>query len=170
VTLDRSASLILVRHGRAVADPGLPASLWPLQEPDACRALGRLLPDRPITTSPEAKAVGTARAIGREFSIDDRLREVARPWTPAPSDFDAQVAAYLRGTSIEGWEPQSDALRRFAAAADGIVISHGTVMSLYLGSVADADPVEFWQTLEMPDAWQLTVTGNLVRLGNPLPL
>lgn len=165
-TADRTASLILVRHGKTVADPGLPASQWPLQDADTCRTLGRLLPDRPVITSPEPKAVGTALAFGREFSIDDRLREVTRPWTAAASEFEASVADYLHGKPIEEWEPQADAVQRFAAAASGIVVSHGTVISLYLGAVSNTDPFEFWQKLKMPDAWELTADGDLVRLSD----
>ena len=37
----------------------------------------------------------------------------------------------------------------------GIVVTHGTVMSLYVGSRTDVNAFEFWSGLRMPDAWRL---------------
>jgi broad specificity phosphatase PhoE len=109
-------------------------------------------------------AVATARALGRAFTTDARLGEVARPWVPTNDELAYSVAAYLRGEVLDRWEPQASALERFAAAATGIVVTHGTVMSLYVGAVTRADPVAFWQALTMPDAWSVAKDGVLTRL------
>lgn len=156
--------LILVRHGRTVRDPSLLPSEWPLQDADSCRALARLLPEGSMVVSDEPKALGTARALGRGFRVDARLREVGRPFTADSGAFEEEVAAYLRGEHVEGWEPQSKALGRFSEAATGIVVSHGTIMSLYVGAVTGADPFNLWKGLEMPDAWEVTSDGALVHL------
>lgn len=147
--------MILVRHGPATPDPSSLPRDWPLVERDACVGLGALLPDLAVVCSDERKAVETAEALGRDFSIDSRLREVSRPWIHDPDEFRAHSHRYLAGETLAGWEPQSEALARFAEAADGIVVSHGTVMSLFVASRVGIDPIEFWSGLTMPDAWAL---------------
>ncbi|HVE91328.1 MAG TPA: hypothetical protein VNE62_03360 [Actinomycetota bacterium] len=121
----------------------------------ACVGLGSLLPDLPVVSSDERKAVETADALGRDFFIDSRLREVSRPWIQDPNKFHADTRRYLAGDALAGWEPQSEALARFAEAADGIVVSHGTVMSLFVASRIRIDPVRFWSRLTFPDAWEV---------------
>lgn len=158
--------MILVRHGPTRPDPSSPPGDWPLAERDACVALGSLLPDIPVICSDERKAIETAEAIGREFSVDGRLREVSKPWISDPDDFDSASRSYLSGETLPGWEPQSEVVARFGEAAEGIVVSHGTVMSLFVASRVGVDPIEFWAALTMPDAWVLE-DGEVVRLVEP---
>jgi broad specificity phosphatase PhoE len=164
----KDGSLVLVRHGRTVVDPNIPAPQWRLDPAaiEPCRSLGELLPAGPVVSSPEPKAIETARAIGRPVSVDERLREIERPWVGG-DDFEASVARYLAGERVDGWEPQAAALARFAESAHDIIVSHGTVMSLYVGAATGADAFEFWRSLTMPDAWELSADGRLVRLLRP---
>ncbi len=43
---------------------------------------------------------------------------------------------------------------------DSIVVTHGTVMTLYVASVADADPMRFWRRLGLPAYVVLGLPGN----------
>ena len=156
-------ALILVRHGPARPDPDSPPHEWPLLDREAGAVLACLLPPVPVVCSDERKAVETAEAMGRTFSIDGRLREVSRPWIGDRDDFGSAVRRYLGGEVLPGWEPQSEALARFTEAAEGIVVSHGTVMSLFVASQVKVDPIAFWSDLTMPDAWELK-DGQVVRL------
>jgi broad specificity phosphatase PhoE len=156
-------TLILVRHGPTLPDPDVPASKWPLVSAEACIALGASLPNLPVTCSDERKAIETARAIGRTYAVDPRLREVDRPWSDDPVAFEYTCRRYLSGVSVPEWEPQSSALARFTEAAHGIVISHGTILSLYVGANTGVDPFAFWRSLQMPDAYEV-VDGRLTRL------
>lgn len=154
-------SLVLIRHGLTRPDGTLPPGEWPLVESDSSRALGLLLPSGHVVASDERKAIETAQALGRDFSVDARLREVSRPWISDPEAFKSAVQCYLNGEDVDGWEPQRAALGRFSEAARGIVVSHGTVMSLFVASIASVDANTFLSTLRMPDAWLLT--GNNLR-------
>ena len=116
-----------------------------------------------MVSSDETKAQESAVALGRGFTLDERLREVTRPWSANEADFRLQAQAYLAGEPVPRWESQAAAVDRFSRAARGIVVSHGTVMSLFVASVVGADPLRFWANLRMPDAWVLE-EGRLMRL------
>ncbi len=116
-----------------------------------------------MACSDERKAVETAAAIGRGFTVDARLREIERPYASNEQDFRSLVLRYLCGEAVEGWESHASALARFESAATGIVVSHGTVMSLFVSARCGVDAADFWTELRMPDAWQLDNEG-LVRL------
>lgn len=156
-------SLVLIRHGLTRPDETLPPAEWPLFESDSSRALGPLLPAGHVVASDERKAIETAQALGRDFSVDARLREISRPWISDPEAFKVSVQRYLDGEDVDGWEPQRVALGRFAEAARGLVVSHGTIMSLFVASIANVDANAFCSALRMPDAWELTGR-NLRRL------
>ena len=145
--------MIFVRHAKSAPDPAIPESEWPLA-PDAVVDL--LLPSLPVVCSDTRRARDTAAYFGTP-RVDDRLVEIRRPWT---DDIERDVARYLRGEEVSEWEPQRDALARFEATlaerGEAIYVTHGTVLSLYLGSVVpDLDAFAFWQNLTMPDAWAL---------------
>ena len=67
---------------------------------------------------------------------------------------------------VLGTETARQALDRFAVAVDGliesqrsdsIVVTHGTVMTLYVADVAGVEPMRFWARLGMPSFAALTV-------------
>ena len=82
-----AGSLFLVRHGRPVIDPSVPAARWPLA-PDASKEVLPLRDRLPDTatwfSSPEPKALGTARLL-----TDD---DVTVALTGTPPDLDAWAA------------------------------------------------------------------------------
>jgi broad specificity phosphatase PhoE len=101
--------VILVRHAMTVVDPALPSFEWPLSPQGRTAAAALALPRLQARTSPEPKAVETAVAAGLEATVDERLREVGRPWEDA---YEVQVRRYLAGDEPAGWESRSDALAR----------------------------------------------------------
>jgi len=157
--------LYLIRHAAVELEEGVPAPEWQLT-PAGRAAAGRLARSQAwreltlIATSPEPKARGTAEPIataaGLELREEPDLREVSRERTPilARADYVALVERYLAGDAVAGWESGQLARRRVAsciarlvrdAAGPCAVVSHGLVLSLYLGlAVAD------WQAITLP--------------------
>ena len=159
------ARLYLIRHVEVELRDGTPPEEW-RPTPAGLEAAERLA-DEPfaqdltlVASSPEPKAVATARpvaaAAGVELRVEDDLRE-ARRATPilARDAYVALVARYLAGEEIPGWEPPAAARARFAACVERLaaeapgplaVVAHGLVMSFYLGY-----GVEEWSALRLPD-------------------
>jgi hypothetical protein len=124
--------LTLVRHAAVVVDPRVPPHEWVLS-PEGQAAAGALRLRGPAISSSEPKAVETARLAGLEPRLDDRLRVVRRPWS---HDYAREVESYLAGDEPSGWEPRAEALERLRGALDGydgVAVSHGLAISLYLG-------------------------------------
>ena len=71
-------------------------------------------------------------------------------------------------TSVEGAETGHAAAERFAAgiAQRGerplLIVSHGTVLSLYLAEHAGLEPVALWRSLTFPEALVLDAQGRLI--------
>lgn len=183
--------LLLVRHAMPEVQQGVASSLWGLSDParEDCVLMAHhlaLAPGGTIHCSPERKASETADVlglrIGRHVILDNDLREVDRPdaWS---EDYRAQVAAYLGGELMPGWEPRERVLERFSAAVgravasseerDSIVVSHGQAISLFVASKVELDVVAFWRSLSLPDAWLLDLSSDelshLFEAGLPPP-
>lgn len=136
--------LTLVRHAAVDVDPASPSSEWRLSDEGRVAARALALAG-PALTSPEPKAVETAGLAGLDARVDDRLREVARPWS---DDYVGDVRRWFGGEELPGWERRGDALARLRAALDGfdgIAVSHGLAISLYAGLSFDE-----WRALPFP--------------------
>lgn len=173
--------LVLIRHGRPELIEGVPPSTWRLadQSYDDVRRLSTRLGfvDRPLLlASTEPKAIETAEALGLgPVRSSGSFDEVRKPWyDDAAGHYDA-TASYLAGETPAGWERLDEAVKRFDDGLHGavkygdlVVVSHGTVMSAWLGSTdATADPFKFWTELKMPDAWEVDLEARTVwRLGS----
>ncbi len=134
-----------------------------------------------IVCSPETKALDTARAIcgglgGDVVAVETNpgLSEHARETSGflPRSEFDEAIARFFRSDPskpVFGDETADAAFQRFAAvsqqeeyyhlresvdrgASDVIAVTHGTVMSLYVGRILGIDPFPFWQALKTPTA------------------
>jgi broad specificity phosphatase PhoE len=112
-----------------------------------------------------------AEAFSDRVAIDSRVREVARPWTNG--DYKSVARHWLSGKPVERWEPRDEVLERMRQAveealkgADGpvVVVTHGMVMSDYIASVADLDPISFWSDLGFPDVRYLDLDQAQVRV------
>jgi broad specificity phosphatase PhoE len=174
--------IVLVRHGRPNVDENIHPVQWSLSESgrEAAKALGEKLKDRGFTferiiSSPEAKAVQTAEAIASSLDrtvsgvvvvVDAGLSEHARNHSNflPREDFEASIARLFSADPSElvfGKETANAAVERFMAAIqrqmessvmDVIAVTHGTILSLYLGRTLGIDSLPFWRNLKMPTA------------------
>jgi broad specificity phosphatase PhoE len=161
--------VLLVRHSLPELDPALPAEEWRLSEEGRRRCgqlAARLREHAPtaIVSSTEPKARETAELVGAELGLDVQasaaLRESARrtvPWQ-APDELRRSIRTLFERPDevVYGEESASAALARFSAAVDGldegtVVVSHGTVISLYAAARSGRDAFELWSSLELPD-------------------
>ena len=152
-----------VRHAQVVLELDRPAATWRLSPEgrDAAEELARRLAPVPrVLSSTEPKAVATAEPLARlsgvSVELDDRLGEVERPTNlPTADEHRAAVRAYLDGGEVPGWERSAAARARFADALAGVddaaVVTHATVLSLFLGYGFDQ-----WSRIALPDVieWQ----------------
>jgi broad specificity phosphatase PhoE len=183
---DPGCNLILVRHSLPEMVAGVPASQWPLSAEGRrrCAVLaGRLEGRQPtiVVASQEPKAVETGQIVagmlGLPFETAPGLHEHERGVVRDPGNrgaFQAQVAAFLErpGELVFGRETADAAHGRFSQAVAGVlarhpthspaIISHGTVMSLFIArsAVGDGlDPLSLWQSLGLPAFAVLSLPG-----------
>ena len=165
--------LVLVRHSKPGIEPDKPASAWKLSEVGRRRSellATRLRDFNPaaVWSSEEPKAVETAETVAAALAVPvqtaDGLEEHHRdgvPYFDAQSEFEAAVERLFDEPDrlVLGTETAEQALARFSAAidrvmdagqADNIVVTHGTVMTLYAASVAGVEPKCLWRSLDTP--------------------
>ena len=161
--------MLLVRHSLPEIDPARPAEEWPLSEEGRarCERLAVQVGEyraQLLLSSPERKALETAELIaptlGLEVQPNDDLREHERrtlPFLPRAEFLRRMRAFFARPDEVVVGEESANAARaRFAAVVDAIdgpavMVTHGTVIALY---VAGSDPdggFAFWKTLALPD-------------------
>lgn len=166
--------LALVRHSIPAIDETVPANEWRLSDEGRTRCRDsvdtlRGLATRRIFTSHEPKAIETAEELGRELGlpvvIASGVHEHERPRLPFydQSTWHRMVADLFAkpDTLVFGNETANQARSRFVEAVnelarstpdeDLIVVTHGTVISLYLAQIIEQDAFTIWQSLEMPD-------------------
>lgn len=165
--------LIFIRHSLPQIDLSLPANQWHLSE-EGFRRLA-LIPthlagyklDR-IISSQEPKAVETAQALAQtvhlNLEVRTGLQEHLRPQVKPLSidQFESQVAVFFKYPDqlVFGSETANQAFHRFSTAVNQLicdypqenlaVVSHGTVISLYVSRLADKEPFGFWKRLGLP--------------------
>jgi broad specificity phosphatase PhoE len=166
--------LILVRHSQSDQRPEEPAASWGLTPEGAehCRPLAAQLahyqPDR-IFASAEPKASQTAAEIaahlGMTYATAADLHEHDREGEPFTSqaEFRRRVANFFARPNelVMGRETAAQAQMRFVTAVQSLVaqhpgetlliVTHGTVMTLFTSYHNPIAPIPFWQSLQMPD-------------------
>jgi len=165
--------LILIRHSQSQPEPERPASQWPLTAEGRRRCvplaerLAAYAPDA-IVTSHERKASETgslvAARLGLQVAVADELHEHQREhvgWLPDPA-FEQAVAAFFARPDelVFGEETASQAGARFEAAVRSVIeahpgqtvalVTHGTVMTLFVAAHAGLAALPFWKSLGMP--------------------
>jgi broad specificity phosphatase PhoE len=165
----KAEGLFFIRHAAPEIDPARPPTSWRLSAEGrraAAALAGRVRADA-VVASPEPKALETASALGAPVEIDARLREHDRVGVGWLDDFVGAVeAGFARPHDVVfGVESYAAALARFAAAVndaraahpDGrlAIVSHGTVIALYVGRESGRDPLAVWRELRMPDVLEL---------------
>ncbi len=168
------SNLILVRHSEPEIQPGKPASTWRLSERGRSRA-GELAKElrgftpTSIWCSKEPKAIETAQiltdALNVPMNVAHGLEEHHRsnvPYFPTKDGFEQAIQQFFCNPQqpVLGDETAHQALRRFTIAINKIiatgtaetpiVVTHGTVMTLYMASVSGVEPMRFWRNLETP--------------------
>lgn len=168
-----SNTLILIRHSQSHPQPERPASQWSLTEAGRrrCIALAERLaayaPDV-LVTSRERKASETGALVAARLGLPalgaDGLHEHLREhvgWLPNPA-FEQVVAAFFMRPNelVFGEETAGQAGVRFDTAVRDVLaahpgqtiamVSHGTVIALFVAQHTGIAPLPFWKRLGMP--------------------
>jgi broad specificity phosphatase PhoE len=170
--------LVLVRHSLPSIRADAPAVDWPLSPEGAERARLFARSLAPTTssvyTSREPKAVETAAILAESWNAESRqvdgLQEHARSEVRllTRDRFEAKIRDLFDRPAdlVFGSETAEAARRRFTFAVlrlisssqgDVVVVTHGTVMSLFVAAATGVDAFGFWKRLEMPCAALLTL-------------
>lgn len=174
MTSNSTGTLILVRHSQPKIVTDYQPSLWTLSDSGRarCHILAKTLagyyPDV-VVSSMEVKAIETGQILATDLNkplkTHEGLREHARPnvgWFDTVEEFEAQVAAFFQHPRqlVFGSETADEAHRRFSLAlyevietlpgSNLVVVTHGTVLTLFTTRLTGADPYLFWRGLGMP--------------------
>jgi broad specificity phosphatase PhoE len=171
--------LLLVRHSVPEIRREVPAAQWRLSEAGLARAAAFATQVDPgtarvVCSSQEPKAIETARALAAAWELEAEpvrgLQEHERPDAQMLSrdQFELRIRDLFARPSepVFGTETADHARRRFTLAVmriitrapdDVVVVSHGTVMTLFMAEAAGVDPFTFWKQLDMPCAVMLSI-------------
>lgn len=174
--VETAGRLILVRHARTIPDPVLPSMEWRLADgaQEACGELAKGLesmsPGRVITSEQEkCRETGRylAEALGLSWEPVAGLQEQDRTGAPFLDD-ETEFRALLRRVFDEpdeevlGQESANEALDRFESTVERvlreasgetlILVTHATVISLFVAKHNNFDAFPFWSTIGMPEA------------------
>jgi broad specificity phosphatase PhoE len=177
--------LILVKHSVPEIEEGRHASAWPLSKEGQFRAhqlaleLERYVPEA-IFSSPEPKALETAEILARHFELEletvPGLREHDRskvPYLPHEA-FQDSLRTFFQypDERVFGRETADEAHARFYRAVHSIlnehnhktvlVVSHGTVISLFVARLTGGSDVELWSKLGLPSFVALDLNSSTV--------
>ena len=164
--------LVLVRHSVPEVRRNVPASDWTLGEVGRHRTIllaSRLRSFRPelIWSSKEPKTIQTAEilsdSLGSRVRILNGLEEHHRENVPLMSkeQFSTKIDEFFSNPNqvVLGSETAVQARDRMVTAideilkvghSDSIVVTHGTVMTLYMAAVAGVRSFCFWRQLGLP--------------------
>ena len=165
--------LILVKHSITAIVESLPAREWHLTEEGCMRAqrlaeqLNSFHPEV-IASSTEPKARETGQIIADRYQLAlhlvDGLQEHDRSTTPflSTDQFQAAICEFFEkpATLVFGNETANAAHARFSDAVDtflreypaqtALVVSHGTVISLFVSRLTGISDKLLWSELGMP--------------------
>jgi broad specificity phosphatase PhoE len=166
--------LILVRHSLPEFITGVPASQWRLSDEGRrrCQSLAQCLAayePTAIISSQEPKAIETgqicAGLLDLPFETAAGLHEHQRGVVHdlgSRKEFEAQIGHFFAqpGRLVFGGETADQAHARFSRAIAAVlaqhpagtpaIVSHGTVMTLFITRVVNRDPLPFWKSLGLP--------------------
>lgn len=165
--------LILIKHAKPLVDPAKSSEQWRLSEEGRRHAemLGeRIVVHAPaiVVSSIEPKAVETAEILAKQLDIATEsaadLGEQDRSNVPhmRSGEFISNVELMFRrpGEVILGRESAEEALARFDRAVDAVIaahpdanvaiVSHGTVIALFIEKYADRNGFQIWREMGLP--------------------
>ncbi|MBA2345095.1 MAG: histidine phosphatase family protein [Rubrobacter sp.] len=163
-------TLILVKHARPEILPELPPNRWRLSDEGRrdCAALAKRLREYApsvIVSSEEPKAIETARIVAERMDVNrcvhHNLHEHDRTGAPFGTEAEFRLSArkFFRNpeTLVWGNETAAQARDRFTGAIDAVlqqyresnvvVVTHGTVISLFIAQHSDIEGYELWLEL-----------------------
>lgn len=171
--------LILVKHSLPEIDPRRPAADWPLSPEGRLRCaplaarVARFAP-AVILASGEPKAAETAQIVGAHLGLAVTLAEGLHEhlrrnvgWLDQKA-FEAAVAGFFARPAelVFGEETAQAAEARFSTALERalaphagrsvLVVTHGTVLALFVARVAGQAPFPLWRSLGLPAFLVLT--------------
>ena len=184
-------NLILVRHSLSDINPARSSSQWGLSEEGHARCIPlaeKLIAFQPtvIVASIEQKARETAAILAGHFDLQVTLAEGLHehergnvPYFETPEQFQTAISNLFNHPNdlVFGEETASQALTRYENAIRRVLldypdqtivlVSHGTVMSLFVAHYNRLDAYEFWQKLTMPDVVVLSLPDFLITFLKP---
>ncbi len=164
----------LIRHSYPEKDTTMPANQWRLshQGRDAANNMANQLKGFGLTriiSSKEAKAIETSQIIGDglkiPFSIANGFHEQDRSnlgFIASKEKFNSKIKELMENPNepVFGIESADQAYSRFQLALTVLLgefeeetialVTHGTVMSLFIARANALDPFAYWQSLKMP--------------------
>lgn len=165
--------LILIKHSMPEIISSVPASQWHLGELGRARSellatkLGECQLDV-VVSSIEPKAIETAQIVanrlGKPFETSEELHEHERDRVPFGNakQFEKAVAEMFANPSklVFGEETANGAHARFSNSVSNLIekhsrrniaiVSHGTVITLYVSRLMNVEPFDFWIRLGLP--------------------
>jgi broad specificity phosphatase PhoE len=185
---------IFFRHSLPASDSAIPAQEWHLSEEgqQRCRLLaGRLANFNPqrIVSSLEPKALETAQIVaetlGMPYESAVGLHEHLRSRVEHANQkvFEASVRAFFEQADqlVYGDETADQAHARFTQAVEAIqerypsesplvIVTHGTVISLFVARACSIDPFILWKSLKLPCMVVFSVHNpSIISLESPDP-
>lgn len=170
-----SRRLTFVKHARPHKEERLDSHQWSLSDEgraDARRLAERLqqsgLTYHAVFTSAEPKAAETAAILAECFGLTPKtvtgLEEHDRSNVPLmkTAEFVSSIELFFRKPTqlVLGRETARQALRRFESAVDQLleqhpqgnllVVSHGTVLALWLANYCQLDGYRVWREMGLP--------------------
>jgi broad specificity phosphatase PhoE len=165
--------LILIKHAKPLVDPSKASDLWGLSDEgrEQARALAtRIAPHNVaiMVSSEEPKAAQTAEIVGGELKITVEtapdLHEHDRSNVPhmRSGEFISHVELFFRKPAerVLGRESATEALGRFENAIDDVlakraegniaIVSHGTVIALFIEHHSDRNGFGIWREMSLP--------------------
>ena len=162
--------IYLIRHGAPVPDPAVSSHLWPIDSDKSSqiKAFALRFPDGVSTIYPstEQKALSTALRLAPLWNarvaqgnpgFDEQQRHTVG-WYEDVADFRAAVSQLFDHPNevVFGEESAVQALARFKNAIAALpktddavaVVTHGTVMALYLADISGRPATYIWQRIQ----------------------
>ena len=166
-------NIVLVKHAKPEQVEGKPSHDWPLSAAgrEKCVPLAEKLAKyapAAIVSSSEPKALESAQIIGEKIGaavdVIDGLHEHDRINVPLmrTGEFISMMALFFKQPTrcVLGRESAAEALERFEDAFDAaarkyptgnlIVVTHGTVLALYLAKHCAVNGYETWRAMGLP--------------------
>jgi broad specificity phosphatase PhoE len=184
-------NLILIKHSLPEIIPDRPAREWQLSDEGRHRceslaeAVARYQPQA-VVTSLEPKAAETGQILAAALHLPvasaPNLHEHERQNTPflSPEMFEASILAFFAEPSqrVSGTESANESHDRFAQAIWEVVaahpqqniaiVAHGTVISLFVSRLTNADPFLLWKRLGLPSFVVISLPEKqLITVENP---